>query len=66
MNMLEIRELTNSELQQKLNDMTEELFNLRFQKATNRLENPGKIKFLKRDIARLKTLLTERKNEQEK
>jgi len=66
MKMLEIRELTSSELQQKLNDMTEELFNLRFQKATNRLENPGKIKFLRRDIARLKTLLTERKNEQEK
>ncbi|OQX71158.1 MAG: 50S ribosomal protein L29 [Candidatus Cloacimonas sp. 4484_275] len=66
MKMLELRELTNSELQQKLHEMTEELFNLRFQKATNRLENPARIKFVKRDIARIKTLLTERQKEQQK
>ena len=66
MRMLELRELTNSELQQKLNEMTEELFNLRFQKATNRLENPGKIKFIRKDIARIRTLLTERENEERK
>lgn len=60
MKMSEFRELTKEELQVKLDESKEELFNLRFQDATNRLENPMRMKALKKDIARIKTLLTER------
>ena len=59
MKINELRELTKDELQLKLNDFTEELFNLRVQKATNRLENPMRIKAVRKDIARINTLLTE-------
>ena len=62
MKMSELRELTNSELNQKAEDIKEELFNLRFQKAMNRLENPMRFPLLKKDIARINTLLTERQN----
>ncbi|HHE39008.1 MAG TPA: 50S ribosomal protein L29 [Candidatus Cloacimonetes bacterium] len=61
MKIMELRELTNDELRQKYEDSREELFNLRFQKAMNRLENPLRIKDVRRDIARIKTLITERK-----
>lgn len=60
MKMKELRELTNEELQQKLNDLKEEMFNLRFQKSLNRLENQMRIKVVKKDIARTLTLMTER------
>ena len=60
MKMSELRELMKEELQVKLDEFKEELFNLRFQDATNRLENPIRMKTLKKDIARIKTLLTER------
>ncbi|MCD4796636.1 MAG: 50S ribosomal protein L29 [Candidatus Cloacimonetes bacterium] len=60
MKMSELRELTKEELQVKLSEFKEELFNLRFQEATNRLENPMRMKTLKKDVARIKTLLTER------
>ncbi|MCF7794042.1 MAG: 50S ribosomal protein L29 [Candidatus Cloacimonetes bacterium] len=59
MKMKDLRELTVDELNQKELDLREELFNLRFQQSTNRLENPMKIRQVKRDIARVKTLLTE-------
>ena len=59
MKMLELRELTKDELQQKLLDLKEELFNLRFQQSMNRLENPMRIGELKKDVARIKTLLTQ-------
>lgn len=59
MKMLELRELTRDELEQKLLDLKEELFNLRFQQSTNRLENPMRIKLVKKDVARIKTLLTQ-------
>ncbi|RLC52413.1 MAG: 50S ribosomal protein L29 [Candidatus Cloacimonadota bacterium] len=59
MKINELRELTKDELQLKLNDFTEEMFNLRVQKATNRLENPMRIKAVRKDIARINTLLTE-------
>lgn len=59
MKMKDLRELTLEELKQQELDMKEELFNLRFQQSTNRLENPMKIRQVKRDIARIKTLLTE-------
>ncbi|MBZ4645224.1 MAG: large subunit ribosomal protein [Petroclostridium sp.] len=55
-----VRELTSAELQQKLSELKAELFNLRFQHATNQLENPMRIKEVKRSIARVKTILRER------
>lgn len=56
----ELRDFTNAELEQKLREFKEELFNLRFQHATAQLDNPMRIKEVKRDIARVKTILRER------
>jgi len=56
----ELRELSLEELGHKLSDMTQELFNLRFQHATDQLENSTKLQQTKRDIARIKTILRER------
>jgi large subunit ribosomal protein L29 len=53
----EIREMAPEERVQKLNDLKEELFNLRFQHEIGQLENSGKLKSLKRDIARVKTIM---------
>ena len=61
MKVNEIREMNAEELNQKLASLKEELFNLRFQLATGQLENPMRIKAVKKDIARINTLL--RKNE---
>ena len=55
----EIRELTTEELQTKLKTLKEELFNLRFQLAINQLENPTRIKAVKKDIARVLTVIRE-------
>ena len=55
----DLRELTAEELQQKLKDLKEELFNLRFQLAINQLENPMRISAVKKDIARVHTVLTQ-------
>ncbi len=60
MKITDLREMTNDEISQKLHDNQEELFNLRFQQSMNRLENGNKLKDVKKDIARMKTLLTER------
>jgi large subunit ribosomal protein L29 len=57
----ELRELTVEELHQKLEDFREELFNLRFQKSANRLDNTNRFGEVKRTIARIKTLLNEAK-----
>lgn len=56
----ELRDMTDVELEQKVKDSKEELFNLRFQHATAQLNNPMRIKEVKKDIARLKTILRER------
>lgn len=53
----ELRELTTHELNAKLKDLKAELFNLRFQLAINQLENPMRISVVKKDIARIKTVL---------
>jgi large subunit ribosomal protein L29 len=58
----ELRELSLDELGHTLADLTQELFNLRFQHATDQLENPMRLRQTKRDIARIKTVLRERKN----
>lgn len=54
-----MRNLTQDELQNKLKDLKEELFNLRFQLAINQLDNPMRIKAVKKDIARINTILRE-------
>ena len=55
----EIRELTADELNTKLADLKAELFNLRFQLAINQLDNPMRISAVKKDIARVKTVIRE-------
>ncbi|MBQ0098082.1 MAG: 50S ribosomal protein L29 [Oscillospiraceae bacterium] len=55
----ELRELSENELELKLTDLKEELFNLRFQLAINQLDNPMRIKAVKRDIARVSTVIRE-------
>ncbi|MGB9680031.1 MAG: 50S ribosomal protein L29 [Thermoanaerobacteraceae bacterium] len=56
----EIRDLTNEELIQKLSDLKGELFNLRFQLATGQLDNPMRIRDVRKSIARIKTIMRER------
>ena len=56
----ELRELTGEELQTKLTELKEELFNLRFQLAVNQLENSNRIGAVKKDIARVSTVLRQR------
>ena len=55
----EIREMTAEELNQKLTDLKAELFDLRFQLAINQLDNPMRISAVKKDIARVKTVIRE-------
>ncbi len=55
----QFRDLSAQELNNKLVDLKSELFNLRFQHATGQLDNPQKIKFVKRDIARVSTIIRE-------
>lgn len=56
----ELRDLTDAELEQRSREFKEELFNLRFQNATAQLDNPMRIKEVKKIIARIKTILRER------
>ena len=53
----EIRDMTADELNSKLDELKQELFNLRFQHSVNQLENPMRMKAVKRDIARVKTFI---------
>ncbi|UCE56593.1 MAG: 50S ribosomal protein L29, partial [Desulfobacterales bacterium] len=55
----EIRELSREEMQRKVDDLREELFNLNFQHETGQLENSQKLKQTKRDVARIKTIMRE-------
>jgi len=59
MDLKDLRQMTAEELTEKSKQLTQELFNLRFQLGTGRLENPMQIKKTKRTIARVKTVLTE-------
>jgi len=56
----EFRNMTTAEIEQKINSLKEELFNLRFQLATGQLENTARIKEVRKGIARAKTVLRER------
>ena len=55
----EIKEMTLVELNNKLEELRKELFNLRFQHAVNQLDNPMRLKAVKKDIARVKTFIRE-------
>ena len=57
----EIRDLSEKERQDKVTDLGQEIFNLRFQLATGKIENPSRLKSLRRDIARIKTIQGEAK-----
>ena len=56
MKMQEIKELTEKEREEKISDLREEYFNLKFQLAMGKIENPGRLKYMRRDIARILTL----------
>ncbi|EST10651.1 50S ribosomal protein L29 [Sporolactobacillus kofuensis] len=56
----EIRNLTTAEVEENVKSLKEELFNLRFQLATGQLENPARIREVRKSIARAKTILRER------
>lgn len=59
MKAAQFRELSTQELEKKLLDLKQELFNLRFQHAINQLDNPQRLSAVKKDIARVKTILRE-------
>lgn len=61
MQAFEIRNLSDGEIETKLEEAYEELFNLRFQKTIGQVKDPNRFAVLKRDIARMKTILGERK-----
>ena len=56
----EIRDMSDAEIEDKIAQSQEELFRLRFRSATQQLENPSLIRKLRRDVARMKTILTQR------
>jgi large subunit ribosomal protein L29 len=60
MNGAEVRELTTEEIEARMAELQEERFRLRFRSATQQLENPILLRSIRRDIARLKTVLRER------
>ncbi len=62
MKAVEIRDMSLMELSEKLSDLKSELFNLRFQLAVNQLDNPMRIKAVKKDIARIKTIIQEKES----
>ena len=61
MKINKIREMSSPDLEKELGELKTELFKLKFSLATNGLDNPMKIKEVKKDIARINTVLTERK-----
>ena len=61
MKINEIRKMSSPDLEKELGELKSELFKLRFSLATNGLENPMKIREVKKDIAKINTVLTERK-----
>ncbi len=60
MKAVDVRGMTPAELETKLVELKKELFELRFQNATNQLNNPGRIADVKKDIARVKTIIREK------
>ena len=66
MKINKIREMSSPDLEKELGELKKELFKLRFSLATNGLDNPMKIKEVKKDIAKINTVLTERKIQESK
>ena len=66
MKINKIKEMSSPDLEKELGELKSELFKLRFSLATHGLENPMKIKEVKKDIARINTILTQRKLEERK
>ncbi|MEO8218266.1 MAG: 50S ribosomal protein L29 [Acidobacteriota bacterium] len=64
MKIKELREKSAGELETRERDLTDQLFKLRFQRATGSMENPSKMRQVRKEIARIKTLNNERRNEQ--
>ena len=62
MKIKEIREIPRAELEQKIGTLKEELYNLRYQANTGRLEKPSRIRNIKREIARINTIIREKDN----
>ncbi len=60
--MQDIRDLTDDQLEENLTDLSKELFELRFKQATGMLENSARIREIRKTIARIKTVQTERQN----
>lgn len=60
MKAFEIRNLSDKEIQTKIEEVSEEMFNLRFQLSIGQLKDPSRVSALKRDVARLKTILREK------
>ena len=60
MTATDIRDMTDTEIRERIEEIQEELFKLRFRSATQALENPTLLRTLRRDLARLKTVQTER------
>ncbi len=62
MNVKEVRDMSNDELVKEISSLKEELYNLRFAQATGALENSARIRDIRKTIARIKTVQTERAN----
>lgn len=60
MNAMEIRELTVDDLRARVKDLDDQIFRLRIQKSMGQLEAPGKVRDVRRDLARIKTILREK------
>lgn len=63
MNIKEVREKSDADLNKELEESKKELFDLRFQRATGSIENPMRIRELRKTVARILTVLNERKNQ---
>ena len=63
MKLEELRKLSTEELQKKIKENNEELFNLRFQQATGNLEKPSRLRDLRKQVAKMKTIIRERELE---
>jgi large subunit ribosomal protein L29 len=59
----ELRELSDADLQKRLNDSRQELFNLRFQLATRKLENTARIRVVRKDVARILQIMGQRRQD---
>ena len=62
MKVKEIRELTTEQIEAKIKEVKDEIFSLRMQQATGNLEKPSRLHELRKDVARMKTILAERKD----